>query len=75
MGRGTSGDRDRAVRRGARAHRPTQFLVLPGHETPEIEFVVTLTPIYLLVQKTGEAAEVVIDHLDDDWPRAQPGRR
>ena len=56
-------------------NRPTQFLVLPGHETPEIEFVVTLTPIYLLVQKTGEAAEVVIDHLDDDWPRAQPGRR
>ena len=46
--------------------KTTQFLVLPGHETPEIEFVVTRTPVYLVVQKTGEAAEFATEHLDEE---------
>ena len=46
--------------------RPTQFLVRPGHQEPDVEFVVTETPLYLVVQKTGEAAEIVTEHLEDD---------
>jgi hypothetical protein len=46
--------------------RPTQFLVRPGHQEPDVEFVVTETPLYLVVQKTGEAADVVTEHLEDD---------
>jgi hypothetical protein len=45
--------------------RPTQFLVLPGHHVPAVEFIVTRTPLYLIVQKTGEAAEFVTEHLED----------
>jgi len=45
--------------------RSTQFIVRPGHELPEIETVITETPLYLVVEKTGEAAEVVIDYLED----------
>ena len=46
--------------------RPTQFLVRPGHQEPDVEFVVTETPLYLVVQKTGEAADVVTEHLEND---------
>jgi hypothetical protein len=45
--------------------RPTQFLVLPGHEQPDIETVVLRTPVYLVVEKRGEAAEFVKEQLDD----------
>ena len=45
--------------------RSTQFLVRPGHQIPAIEFIVTETPAYLVVEKTGEAAEVVTEHLED----------
>ncbi len=45
--------------------RPTQFLVRPGHEDPELETVVTRTPLYLVVEKVGEAAEFVKDALDE----------
>jgi hypothetical protein len=44
--------------------RPTQFLVKPGHQVTEIETIITRTPLYLVVEKTGEAAEFVRDELD-----------
>ena len=42
-----------------------QFIVCPGHDVPSVEIVVTSTPIYLVVEKTGEAAEYVAEHLED----------
>ena len=42
-----------------------QFLVRPGHDVPSVEIVVTSTPLYFVVEKTGEAAEYVTEHLDD----------
>jgi hypothetical protein len=40
-----------------RAH-PSRFLVLPGHERPDIERVVGEGDGYFVVEKTGGAAEV-----------------
>ena len=34
---------------------PRRFLVVPGHEQPEIETVIAATPRYLVVAKRGEA--------------------
>jgi len=34
----------------------TRFVVLPGHEDPDIEHVVQQTERYLVVEKEGEAA-------------------
>lgn len=45
--------------------RSTQFVIRPGHEQPEIETVITQTPLYLVVEKTGHAAKVVEEALDD----------
>jgi hypothetical protein len=42
-----------------------QFLVRPGHDVPSVEIVVTRTPLYLVVEKTGEAAEFVTERLED----------
>ena len=42
-----------------------QFLVRPGHDVPSVEIVVTSTPLYFVVEKTGEAAEYVTEHLED----------
>jgi hypothetical protein len=42
------------------------FLVVPGHETPEIELVVERFPGYLIVAKIGEAEE----YADETDPRA-----
>ena len=42
-----------------------QFLVRPDHDVPSVEIVVTRTPLYLIVEKTGEAAEYVTEHLED----------
>jgi hypothetical protein len=39
-------------------NHPRRFLVAPGHERPEVEFVVAREPNYLVVQKTGEAGEI-----------------
>jgi len=36
---------------------PTQFVVVPGHETPEIEHTLEARPRYTIVRKEGEAAE------------------
>jgi hypothetical protein len=42
-------------------HHPDRFLVLPGHDRPELERVVARHPTYLVVEKTGEAEEVAED--------------
>jgi|SRR4051812_46007116 hypothetical protein len=42
-----------------------QFLIRPDHDVPSLEIVVTRTRLYLVVEKTGEAAEFVTQHLDD----------
>lgn len=38
---------------------PRRFLVLPGHEKPEIETVVEQTDDYLVVEKPEEVAHIV----------------
>jgi hypothetical protein len=46
---------------------PRQFVVLPGHELPEVETVVQRGPGYLVVEKTdvaGRAAEDMDDRTD-----------
>jgi hypothetical protein len=40
---------------------PTQFVVAPGHEVPEIEAVISRSPAYRVVRKQGEAAEIAED--------------
>lgn len=39
----------------------THFLLISGHEIPEIERVVEREPAYVVVEKFGEAAEVAED--------------
>jgi hypothetical protein len=41
---------------------PTQFVVAPGHELPEIESVVTRAGAYQIVVKEGKAAEFASEH-------------
>jgi hypothetical protein len=41
---------------------PTQFVVAPGHDLPEIEEVVHRAEGYQVVRKAGEAAEVAEEH-------------
>ena len=41
------------------------FVVVPGHEQPEIERVVEADPRFLVVQKVGEAQE----QIDRDHPQ------
>lgn len=45
---------------GVRAD-PTQFVVAPGHELPEIETVVVRKGAYQVVRKHGEAARLVTE--------------
>jgi hypothetical protein len=40
---------------------PTQFVVAPGHELPEIEAVALRTDAYQVVRKRGEAARFVTE--------------
>jgi len=40
---------------------PLRFFIVPGHEDPRIEQVIERTQTYLVVRKTGEAAEAVED--------------
>jgi hypothetical protein len=44
---------------------PRHFLVAPGHEVPEVEYVVRRNETYLVVEKFGDAGEVA----DDTDPR------
>ena len=38
--------------------QPTHFLVLPGHQDPQLERVIETRREYLVVEKTGEAGEI-----------------
>ena len=40
----------------ARAH-PRRFVMIPGHQLPDVETVVEERPGYVIVQKRGEAGE------------------
>lgn len=40
-----------------RSH-PRRFVVLPGHEAPDLETVVATRPDYLIVEKRGQAGAV-----------------
>jgi hypothetical protein len=46
-------------------HRqPDRFVVLPGHENPEFERVVARKELYLVVDKFGEAEEIVEEEAE-----------
>ncbi|MGH2860066.1 MAG: hypothetical protein ACRDLT_01020 [Solirubrobacteraceae bacterium] len=36
---------------------PRRFVIIPGHETPEIEIVISRAPDYLIVEKQDKAGE------------------
>ena len=40
---------------------PCRFVILPGHEDPEVERVVERRGRYWIVEKFGEAGEIAID--------------
>jgi hypothetical protein len=40
---------------------PLRFVVVPGHEIPDVEHVVEETAHYSVIEKFGEAAEIVRD--------------
>lgn len=40
---------------------PRRFLVLPGHERPEVETVVERRPGYLIVEKLDQAGERAVE--------------
>ena len=40
---------------------PTQFVVAPGHDLPEIEEIVERTDTYQVVKKHDEAAQIAIE--------------
>lgn len=44
-----------------RAH-PRRFVVLPGHELPDLETVVEARPGYVIVEKQDQAGEVAEEH-------------
>jgi hypothetical protein len=37
---------------------PIRFFVVPGHQSGDVEVVVASHPAYLVIEKTGEAAEL-----------------
>ena len=38
---------------------PVRFFVVPGHELPDVEVVVESHEAYYVIEKTGEAADIV----------------
>jgi hypothetical protein len=38
-----------------------RFVVVPGHEITDVERVIETTPAYSVIEKFGEAAEIVRD--------------
>lgn len=40
---------------------PLRFVVVSGHEIPDVERVVETTPAYSVIEKFGEATEIVRD--------------
>jgi hypothetical protein len=47
-----------------------QFVVVPGHEQPDIERVIERRPDYLLVEKVGEGTKVA-EEQDSGGPAAK----
>ena len=41
---------------------PRRFVVIPGHEFPEVETLVESRPGYVIVEKLAQAAEVAEEH-------------
>ena len=41
---------------------PRRFVVLPGHEVPDVETVVEARPGYVIVEKQNHAGEVAEEH-------------
>jgi hypothetical protein len=41
---------------------PRQFVIVPGHEYPDVETVVAVRPGYVIVEKLDQAAEVAEEH-------------
>ena len=44
-----------------RAH-PRRFVVVPGHEAPDVETVIEAGPRYVIVEKPDQAGEVAEQH-------------
>ena len=44
-----------------RAH-PRRFVVVPGHEAPDVETVIEAGPRYIIVEKLDQAGEVAEQH-------------
>ena len=44
-----------------RAH-PRRFVVVPGHEAPDVETVIEAGPCYVIVEKLDQAGEVAEQH-------------
>ena len=44
-----------------RAH-PRRFVVVPGHEAPDVETVIEAGPRYVIVEKLDQAGEVAEQH-------------
>jgi hypothetical protein len=40
---------------------PLHFVVVPGHEITDVERVIETTPAYSVIEKFGEAADIVRD--------------
>jgi hypothetical protein len=40
-------------------HSPIRFFVVPGHQVEDVEVVVESHDAYLVIEKTGEAADIV----------------
>jgi hypothetical protein len=48
---------------------PRRFALLAGHEIPDVERVVERHERYLVVEKSGEAAEEIVEHTDPRRPQ------
>jgi hypothetical protein len=46
-----------------RSH-PRRFVVLPGHEEPDVESTVEIHPGYVVVEKRGEAGRIAEAEAD-----------
>ncbi len=50
-----------------------QFVVVPGHETPDVERIVERRATYLVVEKIGEGAEVAEEQDSREHSAAREG--
>jgi hypothetical protein len=53
------GELDLSIAEYARVRsNPRRFVVLPGHEEPDIELIVEVHPAYVVVEKRGKAGRI-----------------